>query len=130
MLAQHCVLIIDDQPLVRKVLRSMLANLGCETVTEASNGEEALLSMQQSPPTLILCDINMSPIDGFDFLSNLRIGKYGAQDVPVIFLTCNTERKIVERAIKMGVAGYLLKPVTSEELRTKISTALDSRIRL
>ena len=124
MLTEHHVLIVDDQPLIRKVLKSMLFSHGGKRISEAANGEEARTIMRSQPATLILCDINMSPGTGFDFLHDLRSGTMGAADVPVIFLTCNVETAMVEKAAEMGVNGYLLKPVSGEKLYATIDNVL------
>ena len=125
MLSEHHVLVIDDQPLIRKVLKGMLEVKGCPKVSEAANGDEAHAIMHSQQPTLVLCDINMSPGDGFSFLSYVRNGAFGRTDTPVIFLTCNVETSVIERAVKMGVSGYLLKPVTAIDLAAQIGKVLD-----
>ena len=67
----------------------------------------------------MICDINMSPGDGFNFLSEVRSGKYGLAHIPFVFLTCNSETDNVKKAAELGVAGYLLKPVTMADLRDR-----------
>ena len=127
MLSNHHVLVVDDQPLTRKVLKSMLAGRGCTSFSEAANGQEARDQMQQNAPTLVLCDINMSPGDGFSFLQDLRSGSHCDPQVPVIFLTCNSEASFIERAKDMGADGYLLKPITANDLADQIGKALKRR---
>ena len=119
MLSDQHVLIADDQPIIRKTIRMMLAKFNCAHVSEASNGEEARqLMLTAPPPTLILCDINMSPVNGLEFLQELRSGALGNPETPVILLTCNTAAATVEAAVSLGVSGYLTKPITSEKLLT------------
>ena len=124
MLTDHHVLVVDDQPLIRKVLKTMLSTKGGRQVSEAANGDDARQIMLSNPASLILCDINMSPGNGFDFLKEVRNGDFGSPDVPVIFLTCNVEQHMVEKASQMGVSGYLLKPVSADKLHSTISGVL------
>ena len=102
----------------------MLLSNGCAEVSEAANGYEAEQAMRSEIPSLILCDINMSPGDGFKFLQDVRSGSFGPHDIPVVFLTCNVEKSIIERAIDLGVNGYLLKPVMAADLVAQISKVL------
>ena len=121
------ILVIDDQALVRKVVATLLASQGCNDVIEAANGVEARDIVAKSKPSLIVCDINMSPGDGFSFLRDLRSGIYGPNDIPVIFMTSSSEKPVIEKALRLGVDGYVLKPITSTNLITQIHNAIKRR---
>ena len=124
MLSDQRILIIDDQPLVRKVIKTMLAGKNCQGFFEAANGVEAKRVMAEASPTLVICDVNMAPGDGFAFLEDLRKGTFGDAGIPVIFLTSDIDPAMIERATAMGVDGYLLKPVTPDDLSAEIEKVL------
>lgn len=103
------VLVVDDQALIRTVLRHFLEKGGCKRVDEAANGVEALALLTERHPDIIICDINMAPGDGFSFVRELRAGP--GSGIPVIFLTCNADEAFVNEAKNLDASGYLLKPV-------------------
>lgn len=94
-------------------------------ITEANNGEEALKVLEQkdSLPDIILLDLNMPKINGIEFLGILKnndILKY----IPTIILTTSNNQKDLLECYKIGVAGYILKPLKYEEYVTKIEKLL------
>ena len=122
---QLCVLIVDDQPLVRKAVRLMLEKMGGFKAMEASDGDDAKKVLLNQQMDLILCDINMSPGCGIEFLYDLRSGKLGAApQTPLIFLSCNSSPAMIQEAIDLGVNGYLTKPVLAEKLHKTILSVL------
>jgi two-component system chemotaxis response regulator CheY len=122
------VLVIDDQDYVRSIIVQLLKRLGVGRVLECSNGAEALGLLEQNKPDLILCDIKMAPVDGLQFLRDVRGGLGGNDpDVPIIFLTSASDRGTVQAAIESEVDGYLVKPVSADDLKSKISTVLNRR---
>lgn len=113
------ILIVDDEPQIRRVMRTTLSSHGY-TVTEARSGEEALEKIRSQPPDLILLDINMPGMGGLETCREIRNGS----DVPVIMLTVrNTERDKV-RALDAGADDYVVKPFGMEELLARIRAAL------
>ena len=123
-----CVLIVDDQPVVRKAVRLMLEKMGGFMVIEAGNGDEAKPVLLAHQPDLILCDINMSPGCGIEFLYELRSGKLGKASTPLIFLSCHSSPAMVQEAIDLGVNGYLTKPVVAEKLHKTILSVLSESL--
>ena len=123
------ILVIDDQEYIRKLIVQLLKRLGCETVFESGDGGEGLNALNQVDVDLVLCDIKMQPIDGLDFLRKVRAGE-GIKDprVPVVFLTSDSDRGTVMAAIQSDVDGYLVKPVSPNELKAKIITVLSKRM--
>jgi DNA-binding LytR/AlgR family response regulator len=107
-------LIVDDEPLARQVLREELAELDAVTVVgEAENGEQALERIRELAPELVLLDIQMPLIDGFEVVRRLR-GPLPA----IIFVTAFSEHAL--RAFEVGAADYLLKPVRADRLRQAV----------
>lgn len=113
------ILIVDDEPQIRRVMRTTLASEGY-TVVEAKNGEEALETLRRAHPGLILLDVNLPGISGLDACREIR----QTSDVPVIMLTVrNTERDKVS-ALDAGADDYVVKPFGAPELLARIRAAL------
>jgi two-component system KDP operon response regulator KdpE len=113
------ILIVDDEPQIRRVLLTTLSSHGY-SVMEAKTGDEALEQIRKEPPDLILLDVNMPGISGLDTCREIR----SQGDVPIIMLTVrNTERDKVQ-ALDAGADDYVVKPFGSEELMARIRAAL------
>ena len=127
-LARLTVFVIDDQDYVRSIVVQLLRRLGVGNVHECDGGGSALTMMESIKPDLIFCDIKMKPMDGLQFLQAVRAGKSVADPtVPVIFLTSASDRPTVEEAIKGDVSGYMVKPVSGNDLRDKIISVMSKR---
>ncbi len=101
----------------------MLYYEGFETI-EAGGGEEGLRMMREKKPDLILCDIRMPQMDGYDLLDKFRDEGF-FQRVPFIYLTALTERKKFRQGMELGADDFLTKPFTREELTGAIETQLN-----
>jgi len=113
------ILIVDDEPQIRRVIRTTLTSEGY-TVLEARDGEEALETLRREHPGLILLDVNLPGISGLDACKEIR----ETSDVPVIMLTVrNTERDKVS-ALDAGADDYVVKPFGAPELLARIRAAL------
>jgi two-component system, OmpR family, KDP operon response regulator KdpE len=112
------ILIVDDEPQVRRALRTILTTQGC-AVVEARDGEEALEEMKADPPDLVLLDINMPGIDGFETCKRIREGS----DVPIIMVTVRGSEKDKVIALDSGADDYLVKPFGAQELLARVRAA-------
>jgi two-component system, chemotaxis family, chemotaxis protein CheY len=122
---QVIVLVIEDMVSVRKLIRSMLMQIGIRTVMEAGDGKEGLDSVLKQKPTLIFCDVHMEPVDGLQFLKLLRgLPNRSIAQTPVILLTSDSKRDTVVVAKEHHVAGYLVKPVSLGALKSRIDAVL------
>jgi DNA-binding NarL/FixJ family response regulator len=116
------VLIVDDHPVVRRGLRSMLATLpGVSVVGEAASGAEALRAVVESPPDVVLLDMWMPGADGVQVARRLRRVMPTAR---IVFLTVDDDADRVALALEAGADGYLLKTTSLEELGLAIRRAL------
>ncbi len=111
------VLIVDDDPIVRKLLGHYLNASGYETVY-ASNGLEALDALVREEVNLVLTDLNMPYMDGIELVKQMREDER-LRGIPVLMVTTESDPKTKELALKSGVNGYLTKPVTSEAVTTE-----------
>src|SRR6516225_9296806 len=122
------VLVVDDQDYVRTIIAQLLKRLGVSKVLECSNGAYALELLEHNKPDVILCDVKMAPVDGLQFLKDVRGGLAGSDpNVPIIFLTSASDRSTVQAAITHDVDGYMVKPVSAEDLKSKIVGVLNRR---
>jgi DNA-binding NarL/FixJ family response regulator len=107
------VLIVDDHPMVREGLRSMLAGPEIEIVGEAATAEEALARAAELRPDVVLLDIQLADADG---LAVLRRLKATMPQVSVLIVTMHASGEFVREAVRSGAAGYVLKGITRREL--------------
>lgn len=119
------VLIVEDEPYVRTIIRQILARLQITNVHEAPDGGEGLMQALRVRPHLILCDVHMTPVDGMKILSTLRGVKVPEiRDTPVILLTSDANQDLVERARDLKVAGYMVKPVSVNDIKKTLGRVL------
>lgn len=117
------VLIVDDNPHNLKVLATYMEECGYEWILAAS-GQAALESTRADIPDLILLDVMMPGMDGYEVCELMKADEK-LKDIPVIFLTAKTETQDIIRGFKAGGVDYIAKPFSSEELKTRIKTHLD-----
>lgn len=106
------ILIVDDNTPFRMLIRAFLQKEDYK-VAEAENGEQALSMLDSVKPDLLLLDLQMVPIGGFDFMTAYTERGYTN---PVILITGDPSTDILERASKLGIAGIVKKPITEERL--------------
>ncbi|AVM74132.1 response regulator [Magnetospirillum gryphiswaldense] len=117
------ILVIDDQEFVRTIVKKMLQQLGTGTVLEAQDGNSGMESVIRDKPDLVICDIQMRPMDGFGFVRQLR-GAEGVADTPVIMLTAHTDSSTISRAKELDIGAFLAKPVLPPALKEKITQVM------
>ena len=107
------ILIIDDEPLLLELLEKRLSPR--YDVIAAFNGEEGLESALHHRPDLILCDILMPKMDGFELCRTLRMHEQ-TRRIPFVILSAVADSASIERAKELGIVDYLIKPMHLEEL--------------
>jgi DNA-binding NarL/FixJ family response regulator len=114
------VVLIDDQPLVRAGLRTLLEHdPDIDVIGEADNGQSGLRLVQTSKPDVVLMDIRMPVMDGLEATHQI-VGDAKLNGTKVIVLTTFDEDEDIQEAIRAGAAGYLLKDIPPEELRRAV----------
>ncbi len=119
------ILLVEDNPTVLSNLRKMLESEGF-TVSTATNGRAGIAAAQQTPPDLIVCDIMMPDVNGYEVLTTLR-QQTATATVPFIFLTARTERRDFRQGMELGADDFLTKPFTREELLEAVRAQLDKQ---
>lgn len=118
-------LVVDDQPFIRNVIAMLLRQMGFKAIFQAGDGGGGLREIRRHAPDIVLCDIEMEPIDGLVFLETIRHARdVREHEMPIIFLTCHTESDLVERARELGVSSYLLKPPSLTALKERVDFVL------
>jgi response regulator NasT len=112
------ILVAEDESLIRLGLTRILEEAG-HTVTAVADGEAAVARAAERTPDLAILDIRMPRMDGLAAAERL----YAAAPIPIIFLTAYGERDLVERAAKLPILGYLVKPLKEAELFAMIAVA-------
>jgi CheY-like chemotaxis protein/two-component sensor histidine kinase len=117
------ILIVDDTPQNIQVVGNILReNIKCD-FTFATNGLQALEKIKKSRPDLILLDVMMPELDGFEVCEKLK-GSETTKDIPIIFLTAKTESEDIVRAFENGAVDYVTKPFNPSELLARVRTQL------
>jgi signal transduction histidine kinase len=114
------VLVVDDDPTTRRLLKFLLEKEGL-AVTAKSNGQEALAQIQQDPPDAVLLDIMMPKMSGFEMLEKVRQMPEHS-DLPIIVLTALGDQENVIRGLEMGANDYQAKPIQNQELVARVVT--------
>ena len=116
------VLVVDDEPMARTMLRLILVRAGFE-VREAEDGNTALTEVGRSLPDLMILDIMMPGIDGFEVCEKLRSDET-TNELPIIMLSAKTDSESVKRGLNLGANKYLTKPVGPDELTRHVREVL------
>ncbi len=118
------ILVVDDDPDLLHILETRFKAAGYQTVT-ASSGRDAFEKAQKETPDLIVLDIVMPGIDGFQTLTQLKSSPK-TSEIPVIILTARGQTDDADEAMKLGATAYMTKPFESKELLAKIQEVLDT----
>jgi CheY-like chemotaxis protein len=119
------VLLVDDEPDIRKIGSLSLSAVGGLEVEVASSGAEALELARRAPPDCILLDVMMPGLDGPACLQRLR-GQPETRDVPVLFMTAKVQPQEVERYLALGAAGVIRKPFDPMTLARDVRALLEA----
>jgi len=121
------ITVIDDEPFIRKVLVKILGDIGVRNILLAENGQEGLevIFGADAKTDLIICDLEMPKMDGFEFVSRLRANEDpNIAATPVLILTGHIDQENVEKAVNLGIHGYLKKPIKKDALEQRMIRAL------
>jgi two-component system chemotaxis response regulator CheY len=117
------ILVVDDFNTMRRIVRTLLNQLGFSNVDEAADGDEALKKLAVKTYGLVLSDWNMEPKSGIDLLKDVR-----AQDkfktLPFILITAESKVENIVEAKSAGVSSYIVKPFNAKTLKEKLVTVI------
>jgi len=112
-------LIVDDFSTMRRIVRGLLKEMGCEKAEEAEDGAVALAAMKAQKFDFVVCDINMPNMNGFDFLKAVRADE-SLKHIPVLMVTAEARKEDIVLAAQTGASGYIVKPFTKATLEEKV----------
>ena len=116
------ILVVDDEPNARSLLRLILVRAGFQVLV-AQDGYEALKQVKDKVPDVMILDIMMPGIDGFEVCEKLRSNEETAT-LPIIMLSARADPESVNKGLQVGATKYLTKPVTPELLTQQVNDVL------
>jgi two-component system chemotaxis response regulator CheY len=122
------ILVVEDSFSMRSFVRSALESGGSEftdvEIVEAAGGFEALRLLPRGPYDLVVTDINMPDINGLELIQFIRSNEHH-RATPILLISTQSSERDRERGLLLGANGYLVKPFTPEELRTRVKALLE-----
>lgn len=121
------ILVIDDSEISRKITEKFLRDLGFESISFAKDGHEGLKLLQEEKPRLIICDLFMPNMNGYEFIKKVR-EEEGLSGVPIIVQTSTTKASDINSTYIAGAHDVVLKPLQKEEFLTKVIFHLENSV--
>lgn len=119
------ILVVDDNPYTRKLLRMMLINLGAKTIYEAADGASGLDLVRTADPDVMILDWEMPILSGSQVVRTVRSpGVFPKPNLPIIMLTAHGQRARVTAAMQLGINEFLVKPVSPKVLQDRLLSIL------
>ena len=116
-------LVVDDFSTMRRIVRGLLKEMGCNNVEEAEDGVVALQMLKTNRYDFVVSDINMPNMNGFDLLKALK-AEDSLKHIPVLMVTAEARKDDILLAAQSGAAGYVVKPFTKATLEEKVTKIL------
>ena len=120
-----CVLLVDDEDDLRRVMRDLLERQGF-TVQEARDGVQALDEVDRHAPDIIVLDLNLPGLDGYGVLSHIR-SRPATRDIPVVVLTAKGDEENEVKVFELGADDFLSKPFRARALAARLEAVLSRR---
>jgi len=119
--ATQKILIVDDENLIRQLMSALLNGFG--TIDLAESGAEALQKIESNRPDLIILDVQMPEMDGYEVCKRIKENEQTAE-IPVVFLTANSTNKDEEHGLEIGASDFIRKPISPQIVRTRVANIL------
>ena len=121
--AEMKFLIVDDFSTMRRIVRGLLKEMGCNNADEAEDGAVALQMLKNQQFDFVVSDINMPNMNGFDLLKAVKADD-SLKHIPVLMVTAEARKEDIVLAAQSGAAGYIVKPFTKATLEEKLTKIL------
>ncbi|MEJ7138658.1 chemotaxis response regulator CheY [Amphibiibacter pelophylacis] len=112
-------LVVDDFSTMRRIVRGLLKEMGCENVDEAEDGADALAKLKAQSFDFVVSDVNMPNMNGFELLKAVKADE-ALKHIPVLMVTAEARKEDIVLAAQSGAAGYVVKPFTKATLEEKV----------
>jgi two-component system, chemotaxis family, chemotaxis protein CheY len=116
-------LVVDDFSTMRRIVRGLLKEMGCNNTDEAEDGVVALQMLKSQKYDFVVSDINMPNMNGFDLLKAVK-AEESLKHIPVLMVTAEARKEDIVLAAQSGAAGYIVKPFTKATLEEKVQKIL------
>lgn len=116
------LIIVDDDPAIRQILRTLVEDLGAEVLAEADNGRSAIEQAERFHPQLMLLDVTMPVMGGFPVIRYLR---EHLPELGIILVSQHSEKVYAEEALEIGAKGYIVKGSLASELGPAMATVME-----
>ena len=116
-------LVVDDFSTMRRIVRGLLKEMGCNNVDEAEDGAVALNMLKGARYDFVVSDINMPNMNGFELLKAIK-AEDSLKHLPVLMVTAEARKEDIVLAAQSGAAGYIVKPFTKATLEEKVQKIL------
>jgi len=113
------ILVVDDMSTMRRIIKTILGQLGYTNVDEAENGKQALAKLKKEKFDFLITDWNMPEMDGLSLVKAVREDEE-LKNLPILMVTAEAKKENVMEALKAGVNNYIVKPFTPEVLKEKM----------
>ena len=113
------ILIVDDFSTMRRIVRGLLKEMGCNNAEEAEDGVVALNMLKTTKFDFVVSDINMPNMNGFELLKSIKADE-SLKHLPVLMVTAEARKEDIVLAAQSGAAGYIVKPFTKATLEEKV----------
>ena len=114
------ILVVDDFPTMRRIVKTLLKQVGFNNFVEAEDGEQGLRMLEtESGIDMVVSDWNMPNMTGIELLKVVR-SKPKFKDLPFLMVTAEAEKENIIEAVKSGVSNYIVKPFTAQTLKEKL----------
>jgi two-component system sensor histidine kinase/response regulator len=119
------IMVLDDYPIMRGTIVSILRQMGFNNFIRLSNGQEGLKRIEKEKVNLIISDYNMPKMNGLQLLERVKDTDH-LKDIPFIMITAEAESEFVKKAASLGVSGFVIKPFSADLLIEKVSRVLSA----
>ena len=117
-------LVVDDFSTMRRIVRGLLKEMGCNNAEEAEDGAVALAMLQAQKFDFVVSDIEMPNMNGFDLLKAVKADD-SLKHIPVLLITAEARKEDIVLAAQSGAAGYVVKPFTKATLEEKVQKIVE-----
>ncbi len=120
------ILVVDDAPMIRRILKNLLKEMGFSNIEEAEDGMVALQKLRQQPFDFVITDWNMPNLTGIELVQEIRKDP-NLKHLPVMMVTAEAKKENIILALKSGVNNYIVKPFTPENVKSKIEAIFSAK---